>query len=57
MDSGDAPEAVAVEFPVSGRVDFDGDELVEYLNPGSSVFFSLQTSADLESVSGSDGKI
>jgi diaminohydroxyphosphoribosylaminopyrimidine deaminase/5-amino-6-(5-phosphoribosylamino)uracil reductase len=41
-----APDAVAVDFPVAGQVDLDGDVLTEYLNPKSPVFFENAPSAD-----------
>ena len=51
VDAGDAPEALPVNFPVSARFKFDGDEFTEHLNPQSPVFFSVQMSADLELIS------
>jgi diaminohydroxyphosphoribosylaminopyrimidine deaminase/5-amino-6-(5-phosphoribosylamino)uracil reductase len=42
----DAPAAVHVDYPATGRIQIDGDELTEYLNPKSAVFYSLQSSVD-----------
>jgi diaminohydroxyphosphoribosylaminopyrimidine deaminase/5-amino-6-(5-phosphoribosylamino)uracil reductase len=48
VESADAPEAPSIRFPISARLAFDGDELIEHLNPTSPAFFSLQRSADLD---------
>jgi diaminohydroxyphosphoribosylaminopyrimidine deaminase/5-amino-6-(5-phosphoribosylamino)uracil reductase len=42
-----APEAAKFDYPATGSVTLDGDELTEYLNPGGSAFHTLQKSADL----------
>jgi diaminohydroxyphosphoribosylaminopyrimidine deaminase/5-amino-6-(5-phosphoribosylamino)uracil reductase len=46
-DAGDAPAAAKIDFPMSGKISLDGDELCEFLNSGSPVFYSLERSADL----------
>jgi diaminohydroxyphosphoribosylaminopyrimidine deaminase / 5-amino-6-(5-phosphoribosylamino)uracil reductase len=43
----DAPAAMRVIYPSSGTVELNGDELSEYLNPESAVFFAMEPSADL----------
>jgi diaminohydroxyphosphoribosylaminopyrimidine deaminase / 5-amino-6-(5-phosphoribosylamino)uracil reductase len=43
----DAPAAMRVDYPTTGSIALDGDELSEHLNPGSAVFYSLEPSADL----------
>ena len=42
-----APDALAVPYPPVGSVDLAGDELTEYLNPASPVYFMSMPSADL----------
>jgi diaminohydroxyphosphoribosylaminopyrimidine deaminase/5-amino-6-(5-phosphoribosylamino)uracil reductase len=42
-----APTAPQVDYPPAGTHELDGDELTEYLNPGSAVFFANVPSADL----------
>jgi len=49
-DAADALAAERIEYPMSGKLLLDGDELSEYLNPGSGVFYSLQKTVDLGSV-------
>lgn len=51
-EAADAPAAVRIDYPVSGRISLDGDELSEYLNPGSEVFYSLEGSVDIRSIAG-----
>jgi diaminohydroxyphosphoribosylaminopyrimidine deaminase/5-amino-6-(5-phosphoribosylamino)uracil reductase len=53
VDADDAPEALPVNFPVSGYFRFDDDEFTEYLNPESPVFYSVEMSPDLEVIQGS----
>lgn len=43
---GEAPAAPKLAFPAIGELELAGDRLTEYLNPGSSVFFSGVESAD-----------
>jgi diaminohydroxyphosphoribosylaminopyrimidine deaminase / 5-amino-6-(5-phosphoribosylamino)uracil reductase len=43
-----APCAPKIDYPATGRIQLDGDELTEYLNSKSSVFFCLQPSADFK---------
>jgi diaminohydroxyphosphoribosylaminopyrimidine deaminase/5-amino-6-(5-phosphoribosylamino)uracil reductase len=50
VDAEDAPAAAKIDYSMTGRVAIEGDELYEYLNPASPVFFSLRRSADLEMV-------
>jgi diaminohydroxyphosphoribosylaminopyrimidine deaminase/5-amino-6-(5-phosphoribosylamino)uracil reductase len=45
-----SPEAAKIDYPASGSVTLDGDELTEYLNPGGSAFYAMQKSADLAMV-------
>jgi diaminohydroxyphosphoribosylaminopyrimidine deaminase/5-amino-6-(5-phosphoribosylamino)uracil reductase len=45
-DAAEAPEAARVDYPITGMVNLDGDELCEYLNPAGKAFYSLQKSAD-----------
>jgi diaminohydroxyphosphoribosylaminopyrimidine deaminase/5-amino-6-(5-phosphoribosylamino)uracil reductase len=52
VNDASAPAARTVDYPVSGRVDIEGDELTEYLNPASPVFFATEASADLVLVRG-----
>jgi diaminohydroxyphosphoribosylaminopyrimidine deaminase / 5-amino-6-(5-phosphoribosylamino)uracil reductase len=40
-------EPAKVEYPKTGAIDFDGDELSEYLNPKGAAFYSMQKSTDL----------
>ena len=42
-----APSAATIDYPSTGSLALDGDELIEYLNPASEGFFSLSESADL----------
>jgi diaminohydroxyphosphoribosylaminopyrimidine deaminase / 5-amino-6-(5-phosphoribosylamino)uracil reductase len=42
----DAPDAVGIDYPMTGSVPLDGDELREHLNPASSAFHCLAKSAD-----------
>ena len=46
-----APDAPPVDYPQTGSAILDGDMLMEYLNPASPVYFSLDPSADFLSVS------
>lgn len=39
--------AAQVDYPTTGKIALDGDQLTEYLNPQSPVFFSPSKSADL----------
>ena len=41
-----------VDYPTTGIVELDGDELHEHLNPRSEVFYALEPSADLCLVQG-----
>jgi diaminohydroxyphosphoribosylaminopyrimidine deaminase/5-amino-6-(5-phosphoribosylamino)uracil reductase len=50
VDARDAPAAAEIEFPMSEKISLDGDELCEFLNSGSPVFYSLEKSADLSLV-------
>jgi diaminohydroxyphosphoribosylaminopyrimidine deaminase/5-amino-6-(5-phosphoribosylamino)uracil reductase len=43
-----ARNALAIDYPESGRVDLEGDTLTEYLNPASGVFYSLDPSPDFK---------
>ena len=52
VDAPDAPEAAHFDYPMTGRIPLDGDELREYLNPGSGAFYSLQKSVDLRLADG-----
>jgi diaminohydroxyphosphoribosylaminopyrimidine deaminase / 5-amino-6-(5-phosphoribosylamino)uracil reductase len=45
-DAADAPVAARVDYPITGMVNLDGDELTEYLNPAAKAFYSLRQSAD-----------
>jgi len=45
-----SPEAATIDYPATGNVVLDGDELTEYLNPGGSAFYAMQRSADLSLV-------
>jgi diaminohydroxyphosphoribosylaminopyrimidine deaminase / 5-amino-6-(5-phosphoribosylamino)uracil reductase len=47
VNAEDAPDAMRVIYPSTGIVELDGDELHEHLNPGSSVFYAMERSADL----------
>jgi diaminohydroxyphosphoribosylaminopyrimidine deaminase/5-amino-6-(5-phosphoribosylamino)uracil reductase len=47
VDAENAPAAATVDYPKTGQIALDGDQLTEYLNPKSPAFFSLSTSADL----------
>ncbi|MGD0140329.1 MAG: bifunctional diaminohydroxyphosphoribosylaminopyrimidine deaminase/5-amino-6-(5-phosphoribosylamino)uracil reductase RibD [Tepidisphaeraceae bacterium] len=47
-----SPEAAKIDYPATGSVALDGDELTEYLNPDGSAFHTLQKSADLALVMG-----
>jgi diaminohydroxyphosphoribosylaminopyrimidine deaminase/5-amino-6-(5-phosphoribosylamino)uracil reductase len=51
VEAENAPKAARIDYPATGSVVLDGDELTEYLNPASSAFYSLQKSADLALVS------
>jgi diaminohydroxyphosphoribosylaminopyrimidine deaminase/5-amino-6-(5-phosphoribosylamino)uracil reductase len=42
----DAPRAPAIPWPATATANLDGDELSEYLNPASEVFFANNPSAD-----------
>jgi diaminohydroxyphosphoribosylaminopyrimidine deaminase/5-amino-6-(5-phosphoribosylamino)uracil reductase len=42
-----APSARTIDWPATGSVGVDGDQLTEYLNPQSPVFYALERSADL----------
>jgi diaminohydroxyphosphoribosylaminopyrimidine deaminase/5-amino-6-(5-phosphoribosylamino)uracil reductase len=42
-----APSAAKIDFPMTGQVMLGGDQLTEYLNPQSPVFFANEPSADL----------
>ena len=42
-----SPEAAKIDYPATGSVTLDGDELTEYLNRGGNAFYALQKSADL----------
>jgi diaminohydroxyphosphoribosylaminopyrimidine deaminase/5-amino-6-(5-phosphoribosylamino)uracil reductase len=46
VNANDAPVAMRVDYPTTGSIALDGDELSEHLNPGSAVFYSLESSAD-----------
>jgi diaminohydroxyphosphoribosylaminopyrimidine deaminase/5-amino-6-(5-phosphoribosylamino)uracil reductase len=46
VNANDAPVAMRVDYPTTGSIALDGDELSEHLNPGSAVFYSLEPSAD-----------
>ncbi len=45
-NAADAPVAAHVDYPTTGTIALDGDQLSEYLNPQSPVFFSASKSAD-----------
>jgi diaminohydroxyphosphoribosylaminopyrimidine deaminase/5-amino-6-(5-phosphoribosylamino)uracil reductase len=45
-----SPEAAKIDYPATGSVPLDGDELTEYLNPVGSAFYARQKSADLAMV-------
>jgi len=47
VNAEDAPAAAHVDYPMSGMIGLSEDDLTEYLNPASPVFYSLQKSADL----------
>jgi diaminohydroxyphosphoribosylaminopyrimidine deaminase/5-amino-6-(5-phosphoribosylamino)uracil reductase len=47
IDEPNAIRAAQIDYPTTGRLEIDGDELTEYLNPAANVFFSLEQSADL----------
>jgi diaminohydroxyphosphoribosylaminopyrimidine deaminase / 5-amino-6-(5-phosphoribosylamino)uracil reductase len=47
VDAADAPVAAHFDYPMTRRIAMDGDELTEFLNPSSAVFFSPRRSADL----------
>jgi diaminohydroxyphosphoribosylaminopyrimidine deaminase/5-amino-6-(5-phosphoribosylamino)uracil reductase len=47
VDDPSAPAAVAVDWPTTGVLDVGGDQLTEYLNPQSPVFFATELSADM----------
>jgi diaminohydroxyphosphoribosylaminopyrimidine deaminase/5-amino-6-(5-phosphoribosylamino)uracil reductase len=47
-----APAAPEVPYPSAASISLEGDQLTEYLNPGSPVFFTLQPSADFPRESG-----
>jgi diaminohydroxyphosphoribosylaminopyrimidine deaminase/5-amino-6-(5-phosphoribosylamino)uracil reductase len=49
-----APLAASVDWPVSAQLEMEGDQLVEYLNPNSAVFFHLDPSADVAMASWAD---
>jgi diaminohydroxyphosphoribosylaminopyrimidine deaminase/5-amino-6-(5-phosphoribosylamino)uracil reductase len=57
IDADDAPAAAKIEYPMTGHVTIEGDELREYLNPASPVFFSLQRSADFAPLVPSPGRV
>jgi riboflavin biosynthesis pyrimidine reductase len=42
-----APAAARVEYPYTGQIMLQGDQLTEYLNPQSPVYYALERSADL----------
>jgi len=42
-----APAAETCTYPATGKVPLDTDDLTEYLNPASGVFFAREASADL----------
>ena len=46
VDDPTAPRAVAVPFPATARTSLGDDELIEYLNPASPVFFANDPSSD-----------
>ncbi len=47
IDDQTAPEAAGIDWTAVAKRRLDGDELTEYLNPRSSVFFAPAPSADL----------
>ncbi|HSZ57206.1 MAG TPA: bifunctional diaminohydroxyphosphoribosylaminopyrimidine deaminase/5-amino-6-(5-phosphoribosylamino)uracil reductase RibD [Tepidisphaeraceae bacterium] len=49
IDGPDAPPAPQVPYPPTASVWLDGDQLTEYLNPQSPVFFAEQPSVDFPS--------
>jgi diaminohydroxyphosphoribosylaminopyrimidine deaminase/5-amino-6-(5-phosphoribosylamino)uracil reductase len=44
----DAPCAPKIDYPATGRIQLDGDELTEYVNSQSTAFFCLRPSADFK---------
>jgi riboflavin biosynthesis pyrimidine reductase len=42
-----APSARTIDWPATGSIGVDGDQLTEYLNPQSPVFYALDRSADM----------
>jgi diaminohydroxyphosphoribosylaminopyrimidine deaminase/5-amino-6-(5-phosphoribosylamino)uracil reductase len=47
VDDDTAPSAAIIDWPASGGIQVGGDQLTEYLNPKSEVFFTTAPSADL----------
>jgi diaminohydroxyphosphoribosylaminopyrimidine deaminase/5-amino-6-(5-phosphoribosylamino)uracil reductase len=50
IDNETAPAAPQVPYPSVAEADMEGDQLVEYLNPNSPVYFAPQASADFVNV-------
>lgn len=46
-DRVDAPAAASIEYPITQTITLEGDQLSEYLNPTSPVYYCLAASADL----------
>lgn len=51
-----APLAQTIDWPATGSAALDGDQLTEYLNPKSPVFYASERSADMELVDRPPGK-
>ena len=47
IDDPTAPAAREIDWPATGALDVHGDQLTEYLNPKSPVFYASELSADM----------